>query len=139
MESINDDYAHRIKLDDGQKLNLWRRISFYWKEEPADDILSVILPRPHGSESKWSLFQFIPHQSIIASSATITPSPSMENKLADKSEEIFEGRWIASESMSVMDPLTCRCRSASSQTTTFRRRRGHTRYAQLQFDTHSPP
>ena len=59
MESINDDYAHRIKLDDGQKLNLWRRISFYWKEEPADDILSVILQRPDGSESKWSLLQFI--------------------------------------------------------------------------------
>ena len=51
MESINDDHANGIKLEDGQQLKLWRKISFYWKEEPADDILSVILPRPAGSES----------------------------------------------------------------------------------------
>jgi hypothetical protein len=57
MESINDDNAQCIKLEDGQKLNLWRRISFYWKEEPADDILSIILPRPAGSECESSLMQ----------------------------------------------------------------------------------
>ena len=51
MEQINDDYANSIKLEDGQKLKLWRSILFYWEEEPANDILSVILPRPAGSES----------------------------------------------------------------------------------------
>jgi hypothetical protein len=58
MESINDDHANGIKLVDGQQLKLWLHISFYWKEEPADDILSVILPRPAGSESMWPLLQF---------------------------------------------------------------------------------
>ena len=51
MEDINDDYANGIELEDGQQLKLWRYISFYWKEEPANDILSVILPHPAGSES----------------------------------------------------------------------------------------
>jgi hypothetical protein len=66
----------------------------------------------------------------------------MEDKLSDESKEIFEGRWIASESMSVMDPLTRWCRSASSQTTMFwwrKGQRGYTRYAHLQFDINSLP
>ena len=53
MESIRADDACCIKLDDGQQLKWWRRISFYWKEAPADDILSVILLRPAGSEYAW--------------------------------------------------------------------------------------
>jgi len=28
-------------------------ISFYWKEEPAEDVLSIILLRPAGSECEW--------------------------------------------------------------------------------------
>jgi len=43
-----------IKLEDDQQLKSWKRISFYWEEEPADDVLSVILPRPAGSsECQW--------------------------------------------------------------------------------------
>ena len=57
MESINDDHAHCIKLEDGQQLKWWKHISFYWKEEPAGDILSVILPRPAG-KCEWPLLQF---------------------------------------------------------------------------------
>jgi hypothetical protein len=53
--SIDDDYdyALRIKLENGQQLKWWKCISVYWKGEPADDTLSVILPRPAGSEYKW--------------------------------------------------------------------------------------
>jgi hypothetical protein len=58
MECINDDHGNGIKLEEGQQLKLWRLISYYWKEEPADDILSVILPRPAGIECEWSLLQF---------------------------------------------------------------------------------
>lgn len=50
MESID---ANDIKLEDGQQLTSWKSISFYWEEAPADDILSVILPRPAGSECTW--------------------------------------------------------------------------------------
>src|ERR1700676_2949336 len=116
MESINDDHANGIKLEDSQQLKWWMHISFYWKEEPADDILSVILLCPAG-ECKLSLLKFrliylnsMFHHIFMPQSLL----PSMENKLFDKSEEIFEDRWIASESMSAMDPLTRRCRSAAS-------------------------
>ncbi|KIM85701.1 hypothetical protein PILCRDRAFT_816902 [Piloderma croceum F 1598] len=56
MESINDDNAHSIKLEDG-------------------DILSVILPRPAGT--------------------TITPTSSIEDKLSDESNGIFQDQHPA--------------------------------------------
>ena len=105
MESINDDHAHCIKLEDGQQLKWWKHISFYWKEEPAGDILSVILPRPAGSECEWPLLQFIliyPTQCFIASLATITPTSSIEDKLSDESNGIFQGAQIASECIFIM-------------------------------------
>jgi hypothetical protein len=58
MESINDDYVHRIKLEEGQQLKWWKRISVYWTENPADDVLSVILARPAGSECESPPLQF---------------------------------------------------------------------------------
>jgi hypothetical protein len=58
MESINADDTHCIEPEDDQQLLWWRPISFYWKEEPAGDILSVILPRPVDSKSMWPLLQF---------------------------------------------------------------------------------
>ena len=82
MESINDDHANGIKLEDGQQLKLWRKISFYWKEEPADDILSVILPRPAGSECEWSLLQFV----------LIYPNPMFHRVLSHNHSIAFYGK-----------------------------------------------
>ena len=69
MEHISDDYANAIKLEYGQQLNLWRYISFYWKEEPANDILSVILTRPAGIESMW----------LVVSKVTLLIHPAVSN------------------------------------------------------------
>ncbi|KAF8229807.1 hypothetical protein L208DRAFT_150294 [Tricholoma matsutake] len=62
LESLGEDYAQSIKLEDGQELKTWKCVSFYWKEEPAEDVLSVILPRPPGT--------------------TITPSSSQNSNLS---------------------------------------------------------
>ena len=39
-----------IKLKGGEQLQGGKDISDYWTEQPAKGILSVILPRPAGSE-----------------------------------------------------------------------------------------
>jgi hypothetical protein len=39
-----------IKLEGGEQLQGGKDISDYWTEQPAKGILSVILPRPAGSE-----------------------------------------------------------------------------------------
>ena len=41
---------NRIELNESLELQWWRRLSFYWEKEPADDVLSVIVRRPDGSE-----------------------------------------------------------------------------------------
>jgi hypothetical protein len=89
LESIDNDYARGIKLEDGQQLKWWKYISDYWEEEPTGDVLSVILSRPAGSECQLVLStfdRFILTQCLIASLATITPTSSIEDKLSDESK-----------------------------------------------------
>ncbi|KAM6497143.1 hypothetical protein JOM56_007616 [Amanita muscaria] len=50
LEDFNEDYAQSINLEDGQQLKSFKRISFYWKADPEEEALSVILPRPAGNE-----------------------------------------------------------------------------------------
>ena len=49
LEDIDDDYACCIKLEDDQQLKALKCISFYLEEEPADNVLSVILEQPPAS------------------------------------------------------------------------------------------
>jgi hypothetical protein len=53
MTCVDDDAAHLIKLENGQPLAAWKRISDFWKEQLPEDVLSVVLPRPAGSECEW--------------------------------------------------------------------------------------
>jgi hypothetical protein len=61
---MDDDSARLIKLEDGEPLQGWKDISDYWTEQPAKGILSVILPRPAGSECVW----------LVVSTVTLTDS-----------------------------------------------------------------
>ena len=61
---MDDNSAHLIKLEDGEPLQGWKDISDYWTEQPARGILSVILPRPTGSECAW----------LMVSTLTLTDS-----------------------------------------------------------------
>jgi hypothetical protein len=56
MTSLDDDnFSRLVKLEDGLLLKPMMGISTIWKEQPPADILSVVLPRPTGSESEWPL------------------------------------------------------------------------------------
>jgi len=61
---MDDDSARLIKLEDGQPLEGWKDISYYWTEQPAKGILSVILPHPADSECAW----------LVVSTDTLTDS-----------------------------------------------------------------
>ena len=47
---FSEDCAQSVDLEVCQPLDPWRKISYYWEENPKEEVLSVILPRPSGSE-----------------------------------------------------------------------------------------
>ncbi|KAM6492684.1 hypothetical protein JOM56_012408 [Amanita muscaria] len=49
LEKFNKDRVQSIKLEDGQQLKSFKRISLCWGTDPGDEVLSVILPRPAGT------------------------------------------------------------------------------------------
>ena len=50
LDGFNKDCAESVKLEDSQRLKSFKRISMYWMTNPGEEVLSVILPRPAGSE-----------------------------------------------------------------------------------------